>query len=190
MNKAENVKKWRNNTKKRIIQAFNNKCGVCGYDKCDEALDLHHLEPTQKEFSFGAVRANIISWERMVVELRKCVMLCANCHREFHANKIKIPKNITRFNEEFNDYKSKKFKDVFDNCPVCNKQKDKHNKTCSKTCAAKLAGKVKWNEVDLKDLLLNKRMSYVKIGDSLNVSEAAVRKRAKKLGLESTFIKK
>jgi len=33
-------------------------------------------------------------------------------------------------------------------------------------------------------------MSYVKIGEMLNITEASVRKRAKKLGLESVFIKK
>ena len=34
-------------------------------------------------------------------ELRKCILLCANCHRGVHANKISIPDNWqTFFNEK------------------------------------------------------------------------------------------
>jgi 5-methylcytosine-specific restriction endonuclease McrA len=101
---SEKVKRWRKNTKRRIIAAMGGSCRHCGYDKCDEALECHHIDPTEKEFGFGAMRANPKSWERIVVELRKCVLLCANCHREVHAGLI--PDNfVSSFNEEWIDYK-------------------------------------------------------------------------------------
>jgi len=49
----------------------------------------------------GAIRANCISWKRIVKELRKCIMVCSNCHRLIHYNNAEIPENPTLFNEDF-----------------------------------------------------------------------------------------
>ena len=81
---SEKVKKWRHETKKRIIESMGGKCQICGYNKCDSALDLHHINPEEKEISLASIRANPKSWSLIVAELRKCVLICANCHREEH----------------------------------------------------------------------------------------------------------
>ena len=65
------------------IEYKGGKCVKCGYNKCNAALDFHHLDPTQKEFNLGS-HGHTRSWERMKVELDKCILLCANCHREIH----------------------------------------------------------------------------------------------------------
>lgn len=67
--------------KERAIQHLGGKCQICGYDKCPAAFDFHHLDPDEKDFAISEV----MDWERLVVELDKCVLLCANCHREVHA---------------------------------------------------------------------------------------------------------
>ena len=60
------------------------KCFLCGYHRCNAALEFHHLDKTTK--SFGLSRKGIIrSWESIMKELYKCVMICANCHREVEA---------------------------------------------------------------------------------------------------------
>jgi len=47
-------------------------------------LDFHHKNPTEKDFSIGdAVRAGY-SKERILKEIEKCDVLCANCHRILH----------------------------------------------------------------------------------------------------------
>lgn len=54
-----------------------------GYNKCIAALEFHHLDPNEKDFgiaSSGATR----TFEKIKVELDKCIMVCANCHREIH----------------------------------------------------------------------------------------------------------
>lgn len=60
------------------------KCQKCGYSKCQAALDFHHRNPAEKEFSickkYGCRKLN----ERIKNELDKCDLLCANCHREEH----------------------------------------------------------------------------------------------------------
>lgn len=58
-------------------------CQVCGYNKCLAALDFHHLDPTEKDFTVARKKLNIKD-DKMRAELDKCVLLCANCHREEH----------------------------------------------------------------------------------------------------------
>jgi len=36
---------WRRDVKECLIRAFGSKCGICGYDRCNEALEFHHLTP-------------------------------------------------------------------------------------------------------------------------------------------------
>ena len=92
-----NVKNWRKNTKLRLIEAFGGSCGICGYNKCETALEFHHLNPKKKEL---LITSRCRAWTKTVDEARKCIMLCANCHREIHTGLISLPKNIKRFNED------------------------------------------------------------------------------------------
>lgn len=103
--KAQAVKDWRKKTKLRMINSFGAACGICGYNKSAEALHFHHVNPDEKEFSLAGVRANPKKWEDIVKELRKCVLLCANCHSEVHHSNLSIPENVARFNEEYVNYK-------------------------------------------------------------------------------------
>jgi len=177
---SEAVKKWRKATKNRIIESMGGKCTQCGYNDCPEAMDLHHLDPKEKELSFGKIRANPKSWDKIVLELKKCVLLCANCHREYHAGFIDLKTTITTFNDSYIEYKEVREKDK---CPVCNKPKVTINKTCSRSCAAKLVGKIDWESIDLETLLWEQDFNFSAVGRLLDCSGAAVSKRAIKLGL-------
>jgi hypothetical protein len=63
-------------------------CSVCGYNKCDAALELHHLDPKLKEFQISKSRS--YSKEKILSEIKKCVLLCSNCHREVHAGLLNL----------------------------------------------------------------------------------------------------
>ena len=151
--KSEHVKKWRRKSKERIVTAFGGKCCICNYTKCFDALELHHLNPAEKEFSFGGVRANPKSWNIVVEELRKCIMLCSNCHKEIHNGITMIPENAPRFDEYFSDYKKFENEKLFDICPICGNKKRLKANTCSLECAAKKRGTVDWESIDLMDLI-------------------------------------
>jgi len=93
---------WRDRTKARLRSAFGGSCGICGYSKCDKVLEFHHLDSSKKEFCLSS---RIKKWETLVNEAKKCVMLCANCHREVHAGEATIPSNIKKFDENYTEYR-------------------------------------------------------------------------------------
>ena len=68
----------------KAVDYLGGACSRCGYDKCRAALDFHHLDPDNKKFSLGGNYNR--KWEEFKKELDKCVLLCANCHREEHAD--------------------------------------------------------------------------------------------------------
>lgn len=185
--RSENVKRWRRATKDRIVKSMGGKCCVCGYNKCNSALALHHIDPSQKDFSFGAIRANIKSWMAIVAELKKCALVCNNCHSEIHDGVTFLPEDHATFNSEYEQYKElraekiKKEKLKF-KCPVCNKVRLKENKTCSVECNLKLRAKRLWDSVNLEEEIKTK--SVVAIAKELGCSDVAVHKRLKKLKLK------
>lgn len=60
------------------------KCQKCGYNKCQGALDFHHRDPKEKDFSICKKYGCRKITDRIRRELDKCDLLCANCHREQH----------------------------------------------------------------------------------------------------------
>jgi hypothetical protein len=78
------VAKRRTKVKKMAVEYKGGKCESCKYDKCIEALDFHHLDPKTKSFGISAGGFSR-SWQSIKDEADKCVLLCANCHREIHS---------------------------------------------------------------------------------------------------------
>jgi hypothetical protein len=64
----------------RAIEYMGGSCQLCGYARCGQALEFHHVDPERKTANFTNLKQ--WAWDRLRVELDKCVMLCANCHRE------------------------------------------------------------------------------------------------------------
>ncbi len=98
---TEATQKRREKIKVMAIAYKGGKCQCCGYDKCTQALEFHHVDPTQKDFGLGA-KGYTRSWEKNKEELDKCVMVCANCHREIHYNIIPCPTKIIKDDESAN----------------------------------------------------------------------------------------
>lgn len=78
----QKVKTFRQKLKEKAIEYKGGCCEKCGYDRCNSALEFHHLDPNEKDFGIGSY--SVLSWEKIKPELDKCVMVCANCHREIH----------------------------------------------------------------------------------------------------------
>lgn len=82
--RVDAVKRRRDKIKELSIEYKGGKCCICGYNKCHSALEFHHLDPEAKDFGIGA-HGYTRSWEEVKKELNKCILVCANCHRELHS---------------------------------------------------------------------------------------------------------
>jgi len=76
--------------KQELVDSRGGGCEVCGYNKCLNALEFHHLNPEEKEF--GLTKRELANHRRSLVnkEFDKCIVLCANCHREHHAGILNL----------------------------------------------------------------------------------------------------
>lgn len=175
------LKRWRCRTKDRIILAMGGKCCICNYNRCPDAMASHHLDPKEKDFNFGGIRANAKAWWKIVAELRKCILLCHVCHSEVHAGYATIPEYAPKFNESYSVYSS--FPEPpKDNCPACQSLKPVNQKTCSKACSMRYREQVRWDQIDLEKEL--KTSSVLALSKRIGCSDVAIHKRLKKLSLK------
>ena len=66
-------------------------CILCGYVKCLAALEFHHVNDDKMQ---GVSDARSV--REVQREATKCIMVCANCHREIHAGQIEGYEDIQR----------------------------------------------------------------------------------------------
>lgn len=84
------VTKRRRVLKQRAVTLMGGECMICGYKKHQGVLEFHHIDASTK--SFGVSGGGFSrSWESILLELQKCVLLCANCHREVEIGITQLP---------------------------------------------------------------------------------------------------
>lgn len=79
---SEQTIKRQQENQRRCIEYKGGSCVKCGYNKCQTALEFHHLDPTKKDFSIAG--NHLKSFKNLKVELDKCILICSNCHQELH----------------------------------------------------------------------------------------------------------
>ena len=115
------------------------------------------------------------TWKIAFKELQKCVLVCANCHAEIHY----IDKNI--------DLKNYKLPILTKKCEYCQLEFETVNvdqQYCGNKCRS--YGQRKVINRPTKEILIEllKNNSFVSVGKMFGVSDNAVKKRCKKLGVE------
>ena len=69
------------------LNAYKSELGcACCPERSAVCLDLHHVDPSQKEADPS--RFVGCSWERLMAEAEKCIVVCSNCHKKIHAGHI------------------------------------------------------------------------------------------------------
>ena len=144
------------------------------------ALHFHHVDEATKKFS---ISSNVTrNWEDTLNELRKCVLVCSNCHMEIHDGLTECPP--IAINEErvaeINELVSLNKKQVH-YCPECGAEVCQKDSLCL-ACAGKKRRKVEHpTRGVLKDLIQTK--TFLDIGKMYGVSDNAVRKWCKRENL-------
>lgn len=90
--RLNNRRRRQRNVRKLMIRLkleHGGRCKRCGYGRCLEALDFHHRDPSKKSRIYGRKGVSTIvrtcSYKKALEEAAKCDLICANCHREIHA---------------------------------------------------------------------------------------------------------
>jgi len=96
-----NTKIRRFRAKAAAIKFLGGKCIECGWKKNQAALQFHHIDSSKKDFTIGNVANK--SWDEIRSEIKKCALLCANCHSIKHSSK-----NEEKFLKEALNYKGRK----------------------------------------------------------------------------------
>ena len=187
----QNIKDFRQRLKERATYVMGNQCACCGYNKCIQALEFHHLNPEEKDFSFGANPNR--SWQDTRNELQKCILVCANCHREIHYGLI----DNSLLESSFNENRAKEIDQLVDNvkahkiyyCKICGAEVWRGNEYCFE-CAAKARRKAERpTREELKQLI--RTTPFTRIGQQFGVTDNAIRKwcKAEDLPSKATEIK-
>ncbi|MGH9754688.1 MAG: hypothetical protein ACREA2_18070 [Blastocatellia bacterium] len=86
-NKHQNYSTQQDRGRRRrhlLIQQKGGRCELCGYSRNQAALAFHHIDPSTKSFQIDLRTCSNTSWDALLAEARKCLLLCLNCHAETH----------------------------------------------------------------------------------------------------------
>jgi len=178
----------RRKLKKMAVEYKGGSCQGCGYRNCVQALQFHHVNPEHKDFSFS--RAGSKSWERLQVELDKCVLVCANCHAEIHSGIRAVPNNQPTMDTDLllGGLERSPFQSVTrfrhkppKRCLGCGCEVYRNSVHCGKCESHRRVGlrsKINWPSLDSIKMMLSSR-SYESVARELGVSSNAIRKRLK-----------
>lgn len=184
------VSDYRRNRKLNLIVACGNKCCICGYSKAVSALEFHHIDPSKKEFGI-ATNGTCHDIKKDIAEIRKCVLVCANCHREIHEGMFSVDELLKYqyFNEDFIALLTvPPRREQIKLCSECGTEIYWDNKSglCG-ICARKRTRKIERpDREEMKELL--QKYSFTELGKMFGIADNSVRKWCKSYGLPSRKI--
>lgn len=182
--KSQIVSDFRRKRKENLIKVCGSKCNICGYNKSNSALEFHHINPQEKEYGISQ-NGNCHDLEKDLQEVSKCILVCANCHREIH--------------DGFYSQEELKYYQIFDDqiaqelrlekekkhyyCKNCGKEIEKNKHGFCNDCFLQIRWENKEypNREQLKTLIRN--YPFTEIGKMYGVADNSVRKWCKKFNL-------
>lgn len=178
------VRNWRQRTKQNALIYKGGKCIVCSYNRTVRSIHFHHVDPTKKQHRIGCGITR--SWEKIKLELDKCVVLCSNCHGEVHDGLLDLTPHLhknpsPKEGDEFlalhgRGPQQSTIKKIF-KCKDCSVLIQTRSIRC-RSCAskAKQNTKILWPPIEELQQEVQKT-SRRKVSRRLGVSDTAVKKR-------------
>jgi len=75
-----NYQRYKN--KQKAINLLGSKCSKCSSTDCD-TFTFHHINPDEKKLALANSWGNV-NWNLLESEIKKCILLCYNCHMKEH----------------------------------------------------------------------------------------------------------
>jgi 5-methylcytosine-specific restriction endonuclease McrA len=86
---GEAVTRRKQKIKELLVEEAGGRCAICGYDRTVINLHFHHVNPAEKSFALSMSTTKALA--TYLEELKKCVLVCANCHGEIEAGLLVGP---------------------------------------------------------------------------------------------------
>jgi hypothetical protein len=80
--------------RKLIAEYKDVPCKDCGVKYPPYIMDFDHLNPDEKSFTIGRAVAKGLNKEIVIQEIKKCDVVCSNCHRQRTYSKAKRGRQI------------------------------------------------------------------------------------------------
>ncbi len=182
---------FRRRRKSNLIKVCGGKCCICGYDKNQNALDFHHIDEKEKEYGIAS-NGTCHDLEKDLLEVKKCVLVCANCHREIHAGLYSKDELLSyktydeKIAQQLREEKAKLSQKTVYYCKECGTKLSGNiaSGLCSSCAHKKTRVVVRPSRKELKELI--RTMPFTQIGNMYNVSDNAIRKWCKAENLPYT----
>lgn len=186
MSNSKNVINHIKKRKNDLIRVLGGKCCICGFNSFVEALEFHHVDPSTKEFGISQSNAATKALESQLKELKKCILICSNCHKGIHAGYLEVPFNWKEFYN--NDVANELLKENYDikygikkHCGRCGKIIDKKAVYCVDCYNLVRQRKDLPTREELKYMIKN--LPFTQIANKYGVSDNAIRKWCDKYNL-------
>lgn len=173
---TESVTKARQKRKRELVYIMGGKCVLCGYNKCIAALEFHHIDKSTKTRQLSS--GSCYSWEEDVEEVKKCALVCSNCHKEIEAFDLTVESTFDEKRcQEINDlHEKEKYL-----CRNCGKELDGGLIYCS-DCRSIMNRKVdRPPKEELKNLIRNN--SFASVGKKFGVIDKTISRWCKDYNL-------
>ena len=86
-NPVSNPNLNRHERKEYLVKMLGGHCTKCGYNKSVKALSFHHINPKNKLFDISNNGNMMRNWAEVILEAKKCELLCLNCHSQINNKK-------------------------------------------------------------------------------------------------------
>lgn len=81
--------KYNQNIKKKLVSLNGNECKICKAKNLPlVCYDFHHTNSEDKEYQISQIM--MWKWETLEKEIKKCIMVCSNCHKSIHFGSDKL----------------------------------------------------------------------------------------------------
>ena len=178
------VSEYRRRRKMNLIKVCGSKCNLCGYDKAISALEFHHLNQTEKDYGIAS-NGTCHDLEKDLKETKKCILVCANCHREIHEDlyPLSFLEEKQIYDEEYANQLRQEKQDLIGKktyfCKECGKEITRYSESglCSDCIKSKTRIVNRPSREELKQMI--RTMPFTQIGTMYGVSDNAVRKWCK-----------
>lgn len=181
MGSAIDISNYRRRRKSNLMKVLGNRCCICGYNELPDALEFHHINPEDKEFGIAS-KGICRDLEKDLAEIKKCVLICANCHRAVHKGLYSEQElwNKQFYNEEIanqlREEKRKLEEKTVYYCLSCGKELSEKTLTglCRECYSKTTRITERPNREELKELIRTK--PFTQIGLMFGVTDNTIRK--------------